>query len=163
MKHGEKIIMIPFKVIGIMDKRKIKDISIEHPVLVEASIKLSTRDIKAAKTIPSYEIQSLVQSIHGKPEDFEEGDVIDRINTYDNYIKKDIPISNIDLEEFDVNEDIVIEIIEHIKDSPSTFPPIVVHPKMGDWYSIIDGIHRANAYAKLGKTMIPAYVGIHKK
>ena len=60
------------------------------------------------------------------------------------------------LDEWDVDEDLVADHVAEIMKSRHTMPPIVFDPIEG---SIIDGIHRANAYAQLGYDTIPAYVG----
>lgn len=97
-----------------------------------------------------------VKDIHREFRDIEEGDLPDRIYWFDDYELTELPLSKINLSEFYVDEDLIDEYIEHIKDSPKTMPPIVYDPIEG---SVIDGMHRANAYARLGRTSIPAYVG----
>jgi hypothetical protein len=114
---------------------------------------------KIDETVDAHTIYSDVQSGHREPDDFVEGDIGDRIYWFDDYKLTSIPISNLNLDEHYVDEDLVDDYIEHIKDSPKTMPPIVYDPIAK---SIIDGIHRANAYANLGYDTIPAYVGLTK-
>lgn len=108
------------------------------------------------ESVDAYTIYNAVQSGHREPDDFIEGDLTDRIYWFDDYELTSLPIADIDLDEHYVDEDLVDDYIEHIKDSPKTMPPIVYDPIE---QSVIDGIHRANAYAKLGYDAIPAYVG----
>lgn len=112
--------------------------------------------ISESRIVDAHTIYSDVQAGHREPEDFAEGDIGDRIYWFDDYQLTSLPVSKIDLDEFYVDEDLVDDIVKHIKDSPSTMPPIVYDPIE---QSVIDGIHRANAYAKLGYDSIPAYVG----
>jgi hypothetical protein len=114
---------------------------------------------KIDETVDAHTIYSDVQSGHREPDDFVEGDIGDRIYWFDDYKLTSLPISNLNLDEHYVDEDLVDDYIEHIKDSPKTMPPIVYDPIAK---SIIDGIHRANAYANLGYDTIPAYVGLTK-
>lgn len=107
--------------------------------------------------IPSYSIVDFVESIHGKPEDFEEGDIVERIEQYDYYQLKTINIDSLDLTEHDVDEEYVDELVDNYQNNSHKMTPIVYDPKEK---SIIDGIHRANAYSKLGFNKISAYVGM---
>jgi hypothetical protein len=114
---------------------------------------------KIDETVDAHTIYSDVQSGHREPDDFIDGDIGDRIYWFDDYKLTSLPLSNLNLDEHYVDEDLVDDYIEHIKDSPKTMPPIVYDPIAK---SIIDGIHRANAYANLGYDTIPAYVGLTK-
>ena len=108
------------------------------------------------ESVDPYTIFNQVKDIHREFQDIEEGDLPDRIYWFDDYQLTELPLSKINLDEFYVDEDLIEEYIEHIKDSPNTMPPIVYDPIAG---SVIDGMHRANAYARLGRKSIPAYVG----
>lgn len=112
--------------------------------------------ISETKVVDAHSIYSAVQGGHREPDDFVEGDIGDRIYWFDDYQLTSLPMSQIDLDEYYVDDDLVDDYIDHIKDSPNTMPPIVYDPVER---SVIDGIHRANAYAKLGYDTIPAYVG----
>lgn len=101
-------------------------------------------------------IQNLVKGIHRRLHDFEEGDLVDRIYWFSQYKLVELPISNIDLDEWDLDDDLVTDHVAEIMRSKHTMPPIVFDPISK---SIIDGTHRANAYHKLGMKTIPAYVG----
>lgn len=127
-----------------------------HPLL-QAMQEL--REDGVIESVDAHTIYSNVLSGHREPNDFVEGDIGDRIYWFDDYKLTSLPISNLNLDEHYVDDDLVDDYIEHIKDSPKTMPPIVYDPIAK---SIIDGIHRANAYAKLGYESIPAYVGLTK-
>ncbi len=111
------------------------------------------------ESVDAHTIYSDVLSGHREPDDFIDGDIGDRIYWFDDYKLTSLPLSNLNLDEHYVDEDLVDDYVEHIKDSPKTMPPIVYDPIAK---SIIDGIHRANAYANLGYDTIPAYVGLTK-
>ena len=104
-------------------------------------------------------IQSLVKGIHRRLHDFEEGDLVDRIYWFRQYKLVELPISNIDLAEWDLDDALVTDHVAEIMRSKHTMPPIVFDPISK---SIIDGTHRANAYHQLGMKTIPAYVGTVK-
>lgn len=108
------------------------------------------------ESVDAWTIFNQVKNIHHTFQDIEEGDLPDRIYWFDDYELVELPLGKINLDEFYIDEDLIDEYIEHIKDSPNTMPPIVYDPIAG---SIIDGAHRANAYSRLGKTTIPAFVG----
>jgi hypothetical protein len=108
------------------------------------------------ESVSANDIVNSVKRIHRNERDFDDGDLIDRIYWFDDYEPSSINISNLNLSEFYVDDSLVKEIITKIKSSPNTMPPIIVDPYSG---SIIDGIHRANAYAELGYKVIPALVG----
>ena len=127
-----------------------------HP-LVQAMQELKEDGI--IESVDPSTIFNQVKEIHREFRDIEEGDLPDRIYWFDEYKTSLIPLSQIDLNEFEVDEDLVEDYIEYIKDSPKTMPPIVYDPVAG---SVIDGMHRANAYARLGYDSIPAYVGLTK-
>ena len=112
--------------------------------------------ISENKLVSDNYISDYVESIHGKPEDFDEGDINDRIYKYSEYKLTKIEIDDLDLEEFYVDEDYVQDLELEIQ-KEGKYSPIVFDP---DQKSIIDGIHRANALHNLGKKYINAYVGV---
>ena len=104
--------------------------------------------------VDSRTVLDMVQDIHGRPEDFDEGDLIHRINKFDTYEKTVMDIDDLNLDEWEVDEDFVEELSKRIE--KEGYYPIVYDPDDG---SIIDGTHRANALNLIGKTKIKAYVG----
>lgn len=127
-----------------------------HPLL-EAMQSLKEEGI--IESVGPDTIFNQVKDIHREFRDIEEGDLPDRIYWFDEYKTTQLPLSQINLDEFYVDEDLVEDYIDYIKDSPNTMPPIVYDPIAK---SVIDGMHRANAYARLGYETIPAYVGLTK-
>lgn len=103
------------------------------------------------------EVMNIVNKIHRNKADFAEGDLTDRIYWFNEYELGNLPIKELNLSEFDIDEELVKSFMQKIKQNSSQMPPIVFDPVSG---SIIDGIHRANACARLGMKSIPAYVGI---
>ncbi len=101
------------------------------------------------------EIYTYVQKLHYKrKEDFWEGDLGDRIEEYPYYVVREIPIDEIDMDVYQIDEDDLEEYIELFKELQS-YPPIVLTKE----YDIIDGTHRANALRELGLTSIICFVG----
>lgn len=108
------------------------------------------------------DIYTYIQKLHHKrSEDFWEGDLGDRIEKYPYYIVKEIPISDIELDEFYVDEDDVEEYVDMFIKRQS-YPPIVIGKKHMGYHSIIDGTHRANALKELGFNSIICFVGTKK-
>ena len=105
-------------------------------------------------------IHSHVYEIHGRPEDWGEGDLSDRIYNYEYYdVKNNIPLSKVDLEEWDVDDDYVDEIKSEIEKT-NNYEPIVVGEEEGvTMFTIIDGIHRLNALNQLGYKNFKGYIG----
>lgn len=104
-------------------------------------------------------IDSHVKSIHFKEDDWDEGDLEERIYSYDYYeYDPAIPMNRISLEEFYVDEDYVEEVVEKIK-ATGTYEPIVVGERDVSTYTIVDGIHRLVALDMLGAKTFKGYVG----
>ena len=102
-------------------------------------------------------LHELVKRIHHTYDDLGgDGDLADRIYWFDQYKLVELPISSINLDEWDIDDDMVADYVAEIMQTRHTMPPIIFDPIEK---SIIDGTHRANAYHKLGYTSIPAYVG----
>ena len=112
--------------------------------------------LQEISTVPAEKIFLLVKNIHGRKNDFYEGDISDRIYWFDDYKLDRLPISKINLSRWDVDERYVDELVDNIINKKQKIRPIIFDPIEN---SIIDGTHRANAYAKLGYKYIPAYIG----
>jgi hypothetical protein len=113
-------------------------------------------DILENETIYLY-VEYLV--IYGEKKDYDncfvDGDLGDRLDEYENYKLEEISIDDLNLEEWEHDtffSDIYKEKFLKTKD----YPPIVVDSE----YSIIDGLHRANALKRSGVEKILAFVGI---
>jgi hypothetical protein len=105
--------------------------------------------------IPYHEIVDIVYSLHTREEDFEEGDLIERIKSFPFYELKNVPLSSLDTDEFMTDAELVDEYAEEIRLNPD-YPPIVFDPTNS---SIIDGMHRVQALEQLGYDTVRAYVG----
>jgi len=86
---------------------------------------------------------------------FVDGDLGDRLEEYEKYKLKEIPIDKLNLNEWDLDDDYVEEYKNKYLENKD-YPPIVVDRD----YGIIDGLHRANALKKSGLEKIMAFVGI---
>jgi hypothetical protein len=98
-------------------------------------------------------IVELVKRIHSNTPDFEQGNLVNRIWRFRQYILQPFPVNQLNPHEWDVGEDIVSQ---YARMSPDTSPPIVYDPIAR---SIIDGVHRVAAAAQRGDQSVLAYVG----
>ena len=122
----------------------------------------SNNNINIGDIYEESDIYTYVQKLHHKrKEDFWEGDLGERIEKYPFYIVKEIPIEQIEMDEFQVDDDDVEEYVELFK-KLNSYPPIVLTKKQYGYYYIIDGTHRANALRKLGLKSIICFVGKKK-
>lgn len=97
-----------------------------------------------------------VSNLHHTLEDLQYGDLENRLSRFQEYVLTQLPLSEINLTEFDVNRDLAAEYSARVSDT-NTYPPIVFD---GVGRSIIDGIHRANAVALSGHSQVWAWVGL---
>lgn len=100
-------------------------------------------------------VQLELLALHGRVQDFDEGDLLHRLDRFNAFVLKSVDIAGIDLAEFDVDQDKVDQ-FKVLYQATGTCPRIVFDEIDG---SVIDGVHRANALAQLGITRIDAYVG----
>ncbi len=105
--------------------------------------------------VSSDEIVDIVMSLHTREEDFEDGDLIERIKYFPFYELKNVPLSSLDTDEFMTDDELVDKYAEEIKLNPD-YPPIVFDPVNS---SIIDGMHRVQSLEQLGYDTVRAYVG----
>jgi hypothetical protein len=103
-------------------------------------------------------VQNEVVRLHGRRQDIEEGDLLHRLDRFNFFVKKEVQISDIDLNEFSVDVD-KVEAFKQMFLATGACPPIVFDSIDG---SVIDGIHRANALAELGESKIEAFVGVEE-
>jgi len=122
------------------------------------------KDVEQCKindTLPESIIYQYVEYLNDKSclwtheECFIDGDLGDRIEKYNTYVLKEVPIDLIDLEEFTLQDDISEEYAKEYEKT-GKYPPIV----LTDDYQIIDGNHRVNALYSLGIDEILAFVGV---
>jgi hypothetical protein len=102
------------------------------------------------------DIYQYIQVIHDDYESaFIDGDLGSRIEEFEKYKLKLIPINKIDIDEFSIDTSKMREYMIEYKKSDN-YPPIVLN----DEYGIIDGTHRVNALERLGIKEVKAWVGI---
>lgn len=116
-------------------------------------------DTKSAEQIEWY-----VQENHVR-EDWEETNLPERIQKFQTFTLKEIPLESFDTEEFNYDLDWVEDEAKRIRDQ-GTYEPIVLGMWKNDLthkgiprYYIIDGTHRANAIKLLKRKTILAWVG----
>jgi len=108
------------------------------------------------------DIYQYIQKLHYKRDyDFWEGDLGQRIEKFPYYVVQEVPIENIEMDEYQLDEDDMEEYIKMFKEKGS-YPPIVLGGKYYRHYDIIDGTHRANALRELGFVKIICFVGKKK-
>ena len=113
-----------------------------------------------AESYPAYmsadAIYSNVIAGHHRPDDFDEGDLEDRIYQYPRYKLVMMNPNDIDDDQYELwgHEDDYADMIRN----GSPIPPIVVHND-GGYYTIVDGTHQHQAALAVGVKQIPVYVG----
>ena len=105
------------------------------------------------QVISSDDLFEMVRKLHLTHEDFEKGDLENRIRKHDFYKLINIDANLIDADMWNSDDDLVGDYEEYIKRKPN-YPPIV----LDDDNTIIDGTHRAKALKNLGHKTIKAWV-----
>jgi len=101
--------------------------------------------------IESHVLIDRVRPLHQRPMDFDEGDLIDRIEQHAVYRLEWVELERLDPDEWATD---ATQIASYAQ-MEGNMPPIVI-----DAYdSIIDGTHRVNAALLRGERKILAYVG----
>ncbi len=109
------------------------------------------------------DIYEYVRKLHYKrSEDFWEGDLGERIERFPYYKVMEIPIGDIEMDEYQLDEDDMEEYVDMYRER-GTYPPIVLGKKQYGYYNIIDGTHRANALKEIGLESIVCFVGKKKR
>jgi len=126
----------------------------------ERSQEMKTRRgswVRANGRVSPEEMEGYVNEQHF-PDEYTEGDLDERIYSFTYYVYDPaFPIAKIDLEQWDLGEEKVEEWMEKIR--VAEVPTVVLGDYGVEGVGIIDGTHRANAAARLGKSTIPAYIG----
>lgn len=82
-------------------------------------------------------IYQYVKILHRNEDDFYEGDIVERIEKFNKYKLKEVPISDIETDEFQLDDDYVDDYIKKYKNSDD-YPPIILDgEKFFGKYSII--------------------------
>lgn len=118
-------------------------------------------NVKIGQRYDESDVYAYIQRMHRNPDDFWEGDISDRIEKYPTYVAMEVPVGQIQMDEFSIDEDDVEKYVEMYQ-SKGTYPPLVLGGKSLGKYTIIDGTHRANALAQSGLKSIVCFVGTKK-
>ena len=70
-------------------------------------------------------------------------------------IEKEIDISKIDIDEFNIDQGLVEDYEELIQKNNGVYPPVILSKR----YRIIDGTHRLNALTNLKYKTVIAFIG----
>jgi len=114
---------------------------------------------KIGDILPEDIIYQYVQELHNY-EDFENGDLGERIEEFSTYKLLKIELDNIDLDEFELDQCRAEEFAEKYKET-EYYPPIIISNELAfnNDYRIIDGNHRANGLKMVGEKYVKAFVG----
>lgn len=167
--HEEGLINIAckdFKSIEIIGKKEMWTDEGEGVKSLNEGIKNQTsftnKNVVVGEVYDESDIYNYVQKLHFKrKEDFWEGNLGERIEKFPYYVVKEIPLKDIDLDRFYLDDDDVQEYVD-LYEKVGTYPPIVLGKKSMGYYEIIDGTHRANALKELGHKTIISFVGKKK-
>jgi ParB-like chromosome segregation protein Spo0J len=115
--------------------------------------------LKEINNASTGELDRVVINSHHTPEDFSEGDIQERMDQFDYYHLVEINLNRLDREEFHVDDDLVEDYVEKIKnEGVENMPPMLISNND----EIIDGIHRLNALLDCGYEKFPVYIGSEK-
>jgi hypothetical protein len=92
---------------------------------------------------------------------FGEGDLGERLDKFPRYKFMEIPLDEIDLREFLLDDEVADEYAEKYKKT-GYYPPLVLEPKdsIENTYRIIDGNQRGNGLKRAGEKIVLAFVGM---
>jgi hypothetical protein len=93
---------------------------------------------------------------HPRPEDFDEGNLLDRVASFGGYHKSMLDLDTVDLDEFALCEVTIEEYRLLYLASNGQGPELIYDPVN---CSMIDGIHRANACRQAGYRFHEAFIG----
>lgn len=105
--------------------------------------------------VSDWDIVQKVKKIHYRRQDFEDGDIRERIEKFDLYILKEIPLDQIEKVWTYIDDDLVEEYME---EDSKTMPPIVLGEYWKGKYEIVDGGHRVETKREKEEETIFAYV-----
>lgn len=128
----------------------------------ELQTKSPWRGESLSPTMDEIEAEEFTRATH-REEDFDEGDILERIQAFAPYKLIKFPISRLRLNEWSVDEWKVDEIKDQIKNENKYIPILIADYGKGGLVTVIDGTHRANAVREIGETYIWAYVGQPKR
>ena len=115
------------------------------------------KEFKVGMIVPEHEVYAFIQSIHHEEEDFSDGDIGERIEAYESYEVKEVPLSKIEKPWTYIDEDMVDD---YLGKAMETVPPILLGYYSDGTYQTIDGGHRVTVALKRNQTTIKAFVAI---
>ena len=113
--------------------------------------------IARSNIVSSEYLASEVESFHHTHDDIIDGDLLQRIQQYELWELVEYNIDDLDLEEWNINDDLVEEYINETKNNPN-YPPVIIDNKSYGTPTIVDGTHRLNALNQLGYKTVKAYI-----
>ena len=120
-----------------------------------ASLVMEPLQKNPATKITSDDLIDLAREIHHTPEDFEEGDISDRISNHWIWVLKEIDIKDIPEQPYRIESSRADKIAVEMSSNSNIYPPIIYDTELED---VIDGNHRLAAAKMLGFDHISAYV-----
>jgi glutaredoxin len=108
-----------------------------------------------------FEVVEYITTFHDM-DVYDDSDFWERCEKYDEFVLEFVDIDELNLDEWQLDNDKVEDYIELYK-STKKYPIIVIGEQENGGYTIIDGLHRANTLNELGLKKIKAYVGKNKK
>lgn len=114
---------------------------------------------KIGEKATCWDLVELAKKIHHSRQDFEEGDLIDRIKNFGVYVLQEVAISQIDRGSYAIDEELVEEYTEEPQE---TMPPIILGDVYGGKYDAVDGNHRVETNGLRGIETILAFVPIYE-
>lgn len=109
-----------------------------------------------SKDTPQAQVIAHVLATHSRPEDFDEGDLLDRVASFGAYQKSLLDLDTVDLDEFALCDVTIEEYRLLYLASGGRGPELIYDPVNG---SMIDGLHRANACRRAGYRFHEAFIG----
>lgn len=126
-------------------------------LLSEERKRFNSKTVIPGEVYGESDVYSYVQRIHSNEEDFDTGDLGQRIEDYKQYKVRSIDISKLNLDRFQIYPDVVEKYVKQYEKYGAYLPIVTTHD-----YEIIDGNHRATALSELGINKILGFVGIKK-
>lgn len=114
------------------------------------------REFKMGEIVEECDVYMLTKSLHYNADDFDEGDIGERIEAFLSYELKEVPLSEIEEPSYYLDDELVEDYLEM---DEKTVPPIVLGFYEDGSYMTIDGGHRVTVALKRKQITIKAFVG----
>lgn len=145
------------------DVLKSWDYKFDYNFWIDKIKKVETSYDKYPLLVNKFFISNMVREIHQNEIDFEEGDLLERIEDYSgyNFVLYEVELDEISYKGYDIDESAVDEYIE---EPIETMPPIILETPLTDdneplgFFPLIDGAHRCRAIEEMGLKKIRAYI-----